>query len=40
MAAPLTKSTLGFLLKKIGDYAKAEPPYREALPIDEKVLGA
>jgi tetratricopeptide (TPR) repeat protein len=30
---------LGFLFQRIGDYAKAEPPYQEALRIRRKVLG-
>ena len=33
-------NNLGFLFKKIRDYAKAEPLYREALQIRQKVLGS
>src|SRR5271167_4555908 len=32
-------NNLGFLFNKIGDYAKAEPLYQEALRIRQKVLG-
>lgn len=31
---------LGFLFKKIADYAKAEPLYQEALRIRQRVLGS
>src|ERR1700738_3177764 len=30
---------LGFIFQKIGNYAKAEPPYQEALRIRQKFLG-
>jgi len=33
-------NNLGLLFKKIGDYAKAEPLYQEALRIRQKVLGS
>src|SRR5271157_3811196 len=33
-----TLDNLGFLFQKIGDYAKAEPLYREVLRIRQKVL--
>ena len=32
-------NNLAFLFQKTGDYAKAEPHYREAFGIRQKVLG-
>jgi hypothetical protein len=36
---PLPCITSGSFFKKIGDYAKAEPLYQEALRIRQKVIG-